>query len=327
MTGSAGVGDLTGDGGAVASFLDEGYVIADRYSAFGAQDSSFAPAPELSTRCNPTGTACVNFVPTALAAGESGAIVRTVDALPSSGDCVGSESVTVLAPGADAFLAVETIAGCGANEVFSIETDPAGRFLVSGWGGPPSRAQFVRLDPDGSLDRAFGEAGTAKSPPLGVDNLTISDPAFEQSGAFFNSLTQPRKPTLRLRPSRFSASGRFDRRWESTVPRATFGDEDGLTSFRPESTLVSRTGEVSIIGSGQSAAGPVPAIARWGPAEPRLHANVASFRFPPSIRRHVHERRTRNHSVQCALSRQADPTGEPRDREEVRARIEGDRQG
>ncbi len=122
-------------------------------------------------------------------------------------NATGQRSILSLAPGAKDFEEEALVAGCGVNDVFSIAVAPEGGFLVSGWGAPPSRASFVRLRPDGSLDESFGDDGRAETADLGVDNLFVSYPAFAQSGAFMNSLTQPREPTLRLEPSRFSASG------------------------------------------------------------------------------------------------------------------------
>jgi len=261
--GSAGAAGLTPEGGAVATRLDD-QLSTHRYDFLGDEVPGFEPGGQPKNQCIPL-EGCHFFFPDELAVGDSGTVVQTLDSMHTSSPCDGARLILSLAPGANDFEAESLVAGCGVNDVFSIAVAPEGGFLVSGWGAPPPRASFVRLRPDGSLDESFGDDGRAETADLGVDNLFVSYPAFAQSGAFLNSLTQPREPTLRLKPSRFSASGAFNERFASKTTSAEFGASDGLSAFAPHTTLLSESKQIIIVGTGQTDAGPVAAIARWRP--------------------------------------------------------------
>ncbi len=206
---------------------------------------------------------CRIYVPTEVAVNHKGTVVRSVKNLNSFTQCDGTEFVRSLAPGATEFGRTRGFTGCGVNDVFSIETDPLGRFLASGWGAPPAKAQFVRYTRNGRVDSSFGKNGIAKGPTLDTDNLLLPDPAFAKRGAFYTSFTEPRTPTLELLPTRFNASGKFAPRFEKRSKKVTFDAADGVTDFAPAVTLRAADGRILIIGTGTSDAGPVPAIARW----------------------------------------------------------------
>jgi hypothetical protein len=261
--GSAGAAGLTPEGGAVATRLDE-QLETRQYDFLGDEIPGFEPGGQPQSDCIPM-EGCHYYFPDELAVGPTGTVVQSLDSWHTTSPCAGSKSILSLAPGANAFDLEAFVGGCGVNEVFSIAVAPKGHFLVSAWGAPPSKASFVRLRPDGSLDASFGDDGVADTKDLGVDNFFVSYPAFAQSGAFFNSLTQPREPTLRLKPSRFSAAGEFNDKFDSRTGSAEFGVSDGLTEFDPVATLRSKSKQITIVGTGQTAAGPVAAIARWKP--------------------------------------------------------------
>lgn len=260
---SAGAAGLTPEGGAVATRLDE-QLETRRYDFLGDEEPGFAPGGQPQSFCFPM-SGCHYFYPDELAVGPTGTVVQSVDSMHTNSPCVGSKEIMSLAPGASDFRTRSFVSGCGVNDVFSIATAPSGQFLVSGWGAPPSKAAFVRLDADGSLDRSFGDDGVAQTADLHVDNLYVSYPAITRRGAFFNSITQPREPTLRFRPSRFSAAGNFGDRFAARTKRAEFDDSDGLNEFHPQVTLRSDSKRITIVGTGQTEAGPVAAIARWRP--------------------------------------------------------------
>lgn len=261
---SAGAAGLTPEGGAVATRLDD-QLETRRYDFWGNEVPSFDPDGQPQSFCAPM-AGCHYFSPDELAVGPSGTVVQSLESLHTNSPCVGSKHIQSLAPGSSEFKTRGFIAGCGTNEVFSIATTPMGKFLISGWGAPPSRAVFMRLDADGSLDSSFGEDGVAKTADLGVDNLFVSYPAFTKRGAFFNSITQPQKPTLSLAPSRFSAVGNFSEKFESRTQHAEFDASDGLSEFHPQVTLrLPSSKALTIVGTGQTEAGPVAALARWRP--------------------------------------------------------------
>ena len=211
---SAGSAALTMDGGAVASYVDD-EIVAHRYGALGAEDPGFTPEPEPATRCEPDGTRCRFFAPTELAVNFKGTVVRSVKTHelvhPVRRHRDRDISRSRRGPGSATRMFSP---GCGVSEVFSIETDPRGRFLVSGWGAPPAQAKFVRYTRKGRLDTSFGNDGVALGPALDTDNLLLPDPAFGDGGAFYTAFTQPRTPTLELRPVRFNAAGQFAHRFE-----------------------------------------------------------------------------------------------------------------
>ena len=261
--GSAGAAGLTPGGGAVATRLDD-QLETRMYDFLGGEDPGFDPGGQPQSQCFPM-AGCHYYFPDELTVGESGTVVQTLDSMHTNSPCVGAKLILSLAPGAKDFETEALVGGCGVNEVFSIAAAPDDGFLVSGWGAPPAKASFVRLRPDGSVDESFGDDGRAETADLGVDNLFVSYPAFAQSGAFTNSLTQPREPTLRLKPSRFSSSGAFKDKFDAKTTSAEFGASDGLSAFAPHTTLLSESKQIIIVGTGQTASGPVAAIARWRP--------------------------------------------------------------
>jgi hypothetical protein len=246
----------------VASYVrDE--IVAHRYEFLGSRDPSFQPEPDPASTCEEGGSRCLFFAPTELAVNSEGTVARSVKTVNSLSACDGAETVSTLAPGASQFKHEQRFTGCGISEVFSIETDPRGRFLVSGWGAPPAQAQFVRFTKGGRVDRSFGEKGVALGPQLTTDNLLLPDPAFGNRGAFYTAFTQPRTPTLELRPSRFSKSGGFSQRFEKRSQKVEFDAADAITDFAPAVTLRTSESRLLIVGTGTADAGPVPAIARW----------------------------------------------------------------
>lgn len=264
--GSAGSADLTADGGAVATRLDS-QLSTVRYEPSGAQDSSFQPGGEPTSYCVPM-AGCHYYYPDELAVGRNGVVVQSIDSFHTNSSCDGSRAIYSLAEGETRLKQVAHVSGCGVNEVYSIAEAPDGSFLVSAWGAPEPTATFIRIKSSGELDPSFGDDGIADT-PAGRDNFLISDPAFGPSGAFFNSMTEPREPTLRLRPSRFDAAGRLDKGFASRTPNAEFDSADGIQDFDPVATLRSDSRRITVVGTGQSASGPVPALARWRPSKKR----------------------------------------------------------
>jgi hypothetical protein len=260
---AAGAASLTPQGGAVATRLDE-QLDTRRYDFLGNEEPGFSPQGQPQSSCFPM-AGCHYYTPGQLAVGPTGTVVQSVDSRHTNSPCFGSREILSLAPGAIDFETQEFVSGCGVNDVFSIAVAPNGQFLVSGWGAPPSKAVFIRLRRDGSLDESFGAEGVAQTSDLQVDNLFVSHPAIAAGGAFFNSITQPREPTLRLKPSRFSPAGKFNEKFASRSQQAEFTPKDGLSEFNPLATLRSKSKLITVIGTGIADDKPVVALARWRP--------------------------------------------------------------